>query len=110
MLGTILSLTIRLQLMDIDQKQILGLPDAIYNNIITVHAILMIFFLIMPSMYSGFGNLFLPTLIGALDMANKSKNKKQNGNENSNENKSINESTNENNNKDLYLGSYLAGL
>ena len=68
-LGTLLSMVIRVQLMDIDQKQILALPDTLYNNVITVHAILMIFFLVMPAMFGGFGNLFLPSLIGALDMA-----------------------------------------
>jgi len=68
-LGTSMSMAMRLQLMDIDQSSVLNLPNNIYNNLITVHAILMIFFLVMPAMYGGFGNLFLPTLIGAIDMA-----------------------------------------
>ena len=68
-IGTFLSMAIRLQLMDINQKEILSLPDTVYNNIITVHAILMIFFLVMPAMFGGFGNIFLPSLIGAVDMA-----------------------------------------
>lgn len=68
-LGTVLSLLIRLQLMDINQNQILNLSHQIYNNIITVHAILMIFFLVMPAMFGAFGNIFLPTLIGTIDMA-----------------------------------------
>lgn len=69
-LGSIMSLLIRLQLMDINQIEVLGLSPQIYNNIITVHALLMIFFLIMPALFGSFGNLFLPSLIGSLDMAN----------------------------------------
>jgi cytochrome c oxidase subunit 1 len=29
----------------------------------------MIFYLIMPSLFGGFGNLFVPTLVGAIDMS-----------------------------------------
>ena len=56
-IGTIMSLLIRLQLMDINQSSVLLLPNQLYNNVITVHAILMIFFLIMPALFSGFGNI-----------------------------------------------------
>lgn len=69
MLGSMMSLLIRLQLMDINQSEALNLPNQLYNNVITVHGILMIFYLIMPSLYGSFGNLFLPSLIGAIDMA-----------------------------------------
>ena len=69
MLGTTLSLFIRMQLMDINQSAVSGLPNQFYNVIITVHALLMIFYLIMPSLFGGFGNLFVPTLVGAIDMA-----------------------------------------
>lgn len=68
-LGTSMSMFIRLQLMDIDQSSVLNISNQVYNNVITVHAILMIFFLVMPAMFGGFGNMFLPTLIGAIDMA-----------------------------------------
>lgn len=44
MLGTMMSFLIRLQLMDINQSQILNIPNQIYNNIITIHALLMIFY------------------------------------------------------------------
>ncbi len=40
-----------------------------YNVFITAHAILMIFFLVMPALIGGFSNLFVPILIGAPDMA-----------------------------------------
>lgn len=68
-IGTTLSMLIRLQLMDINQSSVLLLNNQVYNVTITVHAILMIFFLIMPSLFGGFGNLFVPTLVGAIDMA-----------------------------------------
>ena len=68
-IGTFLSMLIRIQLMDINQSSVLLLPNQVYNVIITVHAILMIFFLIMPSLFGGFGNIFVPTLVGAIDMA-----------------------------------------
>nr|YP_010554948.1 cytochrome c oxidase subunit 1 [Amoeboaphelidium protococcarum]UYP50880.1 cytochrome c oxidase subunit 1 [Amoeboaphelidium protococcarum]UYP50901.1 cytochrome c oxidase subunit 1 [Amoeboaphelidium protococcarum] len=69
MLGTMMSLLIRLQLMDVNQTEVLNLPNQAYNTIITVHALLMIFYLIMPALFGAFGNIFLPTLIGAMDMA-----------------------------------------
>lgn len=69
MIGTTMSMCIRLQLMDINQDMLLGISHQIYNNIITVHAIIMIFFLVMPAMYGAFGNIFLPILVGSLDMA-----------------------------------------
>jgi cytochrome c oxidase subunit 1 len=69
MLGSMMSLLIRLQLMDINQSEALNLPNQLYNNVITVHGLLMIFYLIMPSLYGSFGNLFLPSLVGAIDMA-----------------------------------------
>ena len=69
MIGTSLSMLIRLQLMDIDQSSVLGIPNQVYNVTITLHALLMIFYLIMPSLFGGFGNLFVPTLVGAIDMA-----------------------------------------
>jgi len=39
-----------------------------YNQMISMHATLMIFFVIIPA-WTGFGNYFLPLLIGARDMA-----------------------------------------
>jgi cytochrome c oxidase subunit 1 len=41
----------------------------LYNVVVTAHAFVMIFFFVMPVMIGGFGNWFVPLLIGAPDMA-----------------------------------------
>jgi cytochrome c oxidase subunit 1 len=68
MIGTAFSMIIRLELAG-PGVQYLQADQQLYNVVITAHAFVMIFFLVMPALIGGFGNIFVPLIIGAADMA-----------------------------------------
>lgn len=67
-IGTAMSVLMRLELSG-PGDQILGGNYQLYNVLITGHGIIMIFFMTMPILIGGWGNIFVPLMIGAADMS-----------------------------------------
>ena len=63
--GTIFSVLIRLELYSSGNRIIPPENQNFYNISITLHGLLMIFFLVMPGLFGGFGNYFMPIFLGA---------------------------------------------
>ena len=63
--GTVFSVLIRLELYSSGNRIISPENQNFYNISITLHGLLMIFFLVMPGLFGGFGNYFMPIFLGA---------------------------------------------
>merc|ERR1711937_505209 len=63
--GTLLSVLIRIELYSSGNRIIPPENQNFYNVSITLHGFLMIFFLVMPGLFGGFGNYFVPIFIGS---------------------------------------------
>ncbi len=67
-LGTGISVIVRIELAN-PGNQILAGNHQLFNVLITGHAFIIVFFVVIPILIGGFGNWFVPLIIGAPDIA-----------------------------------------
>merc|ERR1712028_174483 len=63
--GTLISVLMRIELYSSGNRIISPENQNFYNVSITLHGLLMIFFLVMPALFGGFGNYFAPVFQGS---------------------------------------------
>merc|ERR1711976_460446 len=63
--GTLVSVLMRIELYSSGNRIISPENQNFYNVSITLHGVLMIFFLVMPGLFGGFGNYFIPIFQGS---------------------------------------------
>ncbi|MGD9804648.1 MAG: cytochrome c oxidase subunit I [Hyphomicrobiaceae bacterium] len=66
-IGGLLSLGIRLELKEPGLQYFAN--SHLFNVFTTGHGLIMVFFMIMPALFGGFGNYFVPLMLGSPDMA-----------------------------------------
>lgn len=66
LIGSSIRIIIRLEL---GSPNSLILNDQVFNSIVTSHAFIIIFFIVIPFIIGGFGNFLIPLIIGSPDIA-----------------------------------------
>merc|ERR1711933_578303 len=66
--GTLISVLVRIELYSSGNRILSTENQNFYNVSITLHGLLMIFFLVMPGLFGGFGNYFVPIFLGSAEV------------------------------------------
>merc|ERR1712086_164360 len=66
--ATSFSVLVRIELYSSGNRILLPENQNFYNVSITLHGLLMIFFLVMPGLFGGFGNYFVPIFLGSAEV------------------------------------------